>query len=288
MNIQPNGVLVLGTGYVAGAYMRALHHLGMRPLILSRSWVDYTDVTDFNRFVRLTKPQLVINAAGYGQTVDDCEMNKEKAYAALVALPRMLGQVCKEHDVPMIQISSGCIFDGRGPFTEESVPNNIGQFYAQCKINAEMELASTGVRAWIFRIRMPFNHLSHPRNLLTKLSQYERILDGFNSVTFLDEFAMRSYQLVQKDVSPGVYNAACSLPIQTAHIAGLLYNAGLRKRKVDLVSEEEFLVMNSGHVHRSAAVLDVSKFEKAYGTPFGDALGSIKWAIENFNFKLAS
>ena len=280
MRLEAGRILVLGTGYVASAYLRALHYLGMRPRVLSRSWLDYTTEAELDQYLLHDRPQLVINAAGYsGQTIDDCESNKQETYSGLVALPRMLGSLCAHRGIWVIHVSSGCIFDGPGPYTEEDAPNNIGQFYSQCKIHAERELAETKARAWVFRIRMPFSHHRHPRNLLQKLAAYERILDGLNSVTFLDEFAMRSFHLVQK-APPGVYNAACSVPVHTAQVARMLFDAGIRRKVVELFPERDFLA--AGHVRRSTTILDVSKFEKAYGAPFGDPLVSLKWCIDHF------
>lgn len=270
--------LVLGTGYVAGAYMRALHFLGLRPVAQSRAWLNYTDPRELNFYLRTQKPQLVVNAAGYtGRTVDDCEVNKDECYAANVAFVRNLGNVCAELGIGVIHISSGCIFDGSGPFKEEDKPNNVTAFYTQCKLHAERELQDTGCRSWIFRIRMPFNRHSHPRNWLTKLAGYDRILDGLNSVTFLDEFTMRSYHLAQK-ADPGIYHAACSIPIRTASVARMLFDAGLRKQAVELFHYPDFIM--AGHVHRSAAVLDVSKFERAYGAEFGDPMIALRWCVD--------
>lgn len=285
-SFETGRTLVLGTGYVASAYLRALHFLGLCPMALSRKWLDYTDADQLSWFMRSHKPQLVINAAGYtGRTVDDCEVNKQECYAANVALPRTVAEVCKELDVSLIHVSSGCIFMGSGPFDEQSQPNNLGQFYAQCKIHAEKELAQIGVRAWIFRIRMPFNWQNNPRNWLTKLTSYPRILDGLNSVTFLDEFAMRSYHLAQK-APPGVYHAASSVPIRTAFVARMLFDAGIRHDPVIPFPYAEFIA--AGHVQRSEAVLDVRKFEAAYGSDFGDPIVAVRWCIEQLRNPTAS
>lgn len=284
MELEPGRILVLGTGYVASAYLRALHFLGLRPAVLSRAWLDYTDPDVFENFLTVSKPQLVINAAGFtGRTVDDCEADKQQCYAANVTLARTIGEACARAGIALAHISSGCIFTGLGPFKESDEPNNLSQFYAQCKWHAELELAKIGGKVWTFRIRMPFGNLPHPRNLLTKLANYERILDGLNTLTFLDEFAMRSYQLMGK-AAPGVYHAGCSLSTSTALVAQMLLEAGIRKVPVKLYPPDEFL---KTHVARSYAVLDVSKFEGAYGTKFGDPLVALRWCIQNFGIARA-
>lgn len=272
--------LVLGTGYVASAFLRAMHFLGLRPHVLSRDWFDYEDEGELRTFMEANKIQLVINAAGFtGRTVDDCEIHKQQCYAANVVLPRRVALACQELGATMLHVSSGCIFQGQGPFTEEDTPNNLAVFYAQCKINAESEVKAAGARAYVFRIRMPFNWQNNPRNWLVKLRDHERILDGLNSVTFLDEFAIRAYHLCQK-AEPGVYNATCSVPVRTAFVARMLLDMGIRQKSVDLYRPEQFLL--DGHVPRSEAVLDVRKFERAYGAEFGDPIVALRWSMENF------
>lgn len=271
--------LILGTGYVASAYARALHSLGLRPFVLSRDWLDYTNPSELRYFLHVHGPQLVINAAGFtGDTVDDCERNLAACSKANMELPGSIAEICQESGAALIHISSGCIFDGPGLFNEESVPNFCDNVYQRTKLFGEQRVSTACDRAWIFRIRMPFGPRPHRRNWLCKLVQYDRILDGYNSVTFLDEFAMRSYQLMQK-ADPGIYHAACPNPVYTADVARLLFDAGLRKKAIELFKHADFI--SAGHVPRSAAVLDVSKFEKAYGAPFGDAMVSLRWCIDN-------
>lgn len=271
--------LILGTGYVAGAYARALHSLGLRPFVLSRDWLDYTNPSELRYFMHIHGPQLVINAAGFtGNTVDDCQRNLDACRRANMELPGVIAEICQEGGAAMIHVSSGCIFDGQGPFDEEAAPNFCDNVYQRTKLFGEQRVSTACDRAWIFRIRMPFGPRWHRRNWLCKLTGYDRILDGHNSVTFIDEFAMRSYQLVQK-ADPGIYHAACPHPVYTAQVARMLFDAGLRKRAVELFKHADFI--GSGHVQRSAAVLDVSKFEKAYGSAFGDPVVSLRWCIDN-------
>lgn len=272
-------IVVLGSGYVASAYMRAVNFLGHHPIGLSRSWINYVDPETLRFFLDVAKPDLVINAAGYtGRTVDDCQANKTECYQANVVLPRNLALICADLKLRMIHISSGCIFDGDQNFTEEDEPNFISNFYQHCKYSAERDVLDSGAQAWIYRIRMPFSYYSHPRNWLTKLCGYPQILDGLNSVTFLGSVSMRSFQLVEK-APPGIYHCCETTPIRTAQVARMLFDAGLRKEAVALIRPEDFV--GAGHVARSAAVLSVKKFENAYGAPFGDPLCAVRWCIDS-------
>lgn len=266
-------VIIIGTGYVGSAYARCLHYLGFHPLILSRSWLDYTDPHELNFVLRSCHPDCVINCAGYtGRTVDDCEVNKQECYDSNVTLAKNIADACARIKCPLLHLSSGCIFNGDGPFTEEDEPNFIGKgnpFYTDCKRQAEKEVMKWEA-SWIFRIRMPFNQVNHPRNWLCKLRGYDKILDGLNSVTFLDEFCMRSWQLIWK-ASPGIYHAAYSTPVSTLQVARMM------KPDAGPFNLHEFL---KGHIRRSETVLDCAKFEKAYGCSFGDPMAAIRWCLQ--------
>lgn len=269
-------VAVIGTGYVAGAYLKVLHFLGYHPLVLSRNWLDYYDPQALRFCLEVYQPDVVINAAGYtGRTVDDCQSNREECYMANVALVRTIGEVCRQVGARLIHVSTGCMFTGFGVFREESSPNNLTQWYAQCKLHAEAELAAIDGRHWIFRIRMPFSDQWHSRNWLVKLCGHPRILDGLNSVTFLPAFAMRSWQLMEK-APPGIYHAAESSPVRTIEVAKLLLDSGLRTLPLSQWTMEDFL---EAHTPRSTAVLDVHKFETAHGSKCGNPHAAIRWCI---------
>lgn len=263
--------VVIGTGFVAQAYLRCLFYLGYHPLVLSRSWIDYTDPHELEFVLKSYQPDVVVNCAGYtGNTVDDCEVNQDECYMANADLPGEIAEACKKTGCSMIHISSGCVFDGEGPFTETDDENHKFNWYQMSKSFGEDNIESACEKHWIFRIRMPFSHIPHKRNWLTKLKNYDRILDGLNSITWIDEFAMRSWQLWQK-APPGIYHACQLNPVRTIDVARMM------KPDVQEYDPVEFL---KNHVPRSAAVLDSSKFEKAYGTQFTDSMVALRWCVQ--------
>lgn len=262
-------VIIIGTGYVGSAYARCLHYLGYHPLILSRSWLDYTDPHELEFCLKSYKPDVVINCAGYtGETVDDCETNGMECITANVKLPWNIAGACAGIGCKFIHISSGCIFNCMEA-TENDKPNFVSNVYQSSKLYGERLILNRCENSFVFRIRMPFSHLPHKRNWLCKLKNYDRILDGLNSVTWIDEFAMRSWQLWQK-APPGIYHATQRNPVRTIDVARML------KPDVQEYDPSEFL---KHHVQRSSAVLDCSKFEKAYGTEFTDTMTALRWCI---------
>lgn len=270
-------VFIIGTGYVASAYLRSLLRDGINAIAVSRRWCDYYDRDKLHNLFLAHSPDIVINAAGYtGETVDDCEKaaNKTECYQANSTLARTIAGCCETRGIKFAHISSGCIYDGDGVYNESSSFNNSCH-YAVCKESGERAILEVTRSAYIFRIRMPYNGQRHRRNWLCKLMNYDRIVDGLNSVTPLTEFVAKSFQVITGS-NPGIYHACCPTPIRTAQVAQMLFDAGLRTKPVELYPEEEFV---KSHVKRSSAVLDCSKFEAAAGRSLGDPAETILRSI---------
>ena len=88
-----------------------------------------------------------------------------------------------------MHISSGCIYDGYNKvYTEEDPPNfcfktNNGSFYSGCKALAE-DLVNKN-NSYICRLRIPFDQYNNPRNYLSKLQNYNKLLNMKNSIKSL-------------------------------------------------------------------------------------------------------
>ncbi|MEI6732278.1 MAG: hypothetical protein WCK90_06395, partial [archaeon] len=104
-------------------------------------------------------------------------------------------------------LGSGCIYEGRKNgtgFSEEDHPNFGWSVYSVSKQFVEKKLKGFPDVLQL-RIRMPLDCIVHPRNLITKLLGYDRILDEPNSVSYVPDVIRAARWLVEKDAS-GVYN----------------------------------------------------------------------------------
>ncbi len=103
-------------------------------------------------------------------------------------------------------IGSGCIYQGDNGgkgFSEEDSPNFTGSFYSLTKCVIDQMLKPFPVLQ--LRLRMPFDDEPNPRNLITKLSTYSKILDAENSLTYLPDLMRVTKALVLKRAT-GIYN----------------------------------------------------------------------------------
>lgn len=284
-------LLLGGSGYVGSAFARHLGGSGIDFRSVSRAACDYTQRDALCRLIRQTKPSFLINAAGFTgkPNVEACEQHKAECLAANAVLPRMIAEVCAEHSVPWGHVSSGCIYqgtraDGSG-FREEDPPNFCFRsppcsFYSGCKaLGEECLLGFDHVYVW--RLRVPFSSQSSPRNILTKLTRYERLLNATNSLADLEEFVSACLHCWNQRVPFGTYNVVNSGAIATREIVDLIAKHRALNRPFEFFQDEaEFLRLTAG-VPRSSCVLDNRKLQ-ATGFLMRDVYDAIERALSRW------
>ncbi|CAH8321693.1 unnamed protein product [Eruca vesicaria subsp. sativa] len=165
--------------------------------------------------IETVKPSHVFNAAGVTgrPNVDWCESHKVETIRTNVAGTLTLADICREKALVLINYATGCIFEydsghvlGSGVgFKEEDTPNFTGSFYSKTKAMVE-ELLKNYENVCTLRVRMPISSdLSNPRNFITKIARYEKVVDIPNSMTILDELLPISIEMAKRNLT-GIYN----------------------------------------------------------------------------------
>ena len=75
---------------------------------------------------------------------------------------------------------------GGAGFTEEDAPNFFGSFYSKTKAYME-DMLKSYKNVCILRVRMPISDDLNPRNFVTKIVKYDRVVDIPNSMTVLQD-----------------------------------------------------------------------------------------------------
>jgi dTDP-4-dehydrorhamnose reductase len=265
--------LLGGSGYVGQAYQMLLRRRGLPFRNLSRAEVDYTEVATLAALLRRDPPDFLINAAGYTgkPNVDACELHKDECLFGNAVLPGRIGRACAEAGVPWGHISSGCIYSGSRPdgagFREEDPPNftfrtNHCSFYSGCKALGEEVLAGAP-RVYLWRLRIPFNEVDNPRNYLSKLMRYERLLDATNAISQLDEFAAATLACWEQRVPFGTYNVVNPGAITAREIVGVIRRSGVCSKDFKFFASEDEFMQVAAKTPRSNCVLDGSKLAAA-------------------------
>lgn len=283
--------LLGGSGYVGRAYQAALARKGLPFRSVRRSDFDYTDPVVLREALERDRPDFVINAAGHTGTpnVDACEQHKAECLAANAVLPGVIAQACAEAGLPWGHVSSGCIYNGTRPdgggFTEADPPNftfraNWCSFYSGSKALGEEVLAGRP-RTYIWRLRIPFNHADHPRNYLTKLLQYPRLLDVTNSLSDLDEFCAATLACWEQRAPFGTYNVVNPGRISTREVVDLIRQIGISRKEFSFFASEDEFMRLAAKTPRSNCVLDPAKIMRL-GIPLTDVRTAVIRALENW------
>tara|TARA_B100001123_G_scaffold429673_1_gene548528 strand:+ start:331 stop:1203 length:873 start_codon:yes stop_codon:yes gene_type:complete len=285
-------IILLGaTGHVGGAYARYLTSKKISFQGPSRSEVDYTCPNTLRAFLLEQAPDFLINAAGYTgrPNVDACEIYKQECLQGNACFPGIVRSVCEELGLPWGHVSSGCTYTGRRTdgqgFREDDPPNftfrqNNCSWYSGTKALGE-EILAGAENCFIWRLRIPFDHRNNPRNYLTKLMCYDRLLDAENSISNLDEFVQATWQCWDKQVPYGIYNVTNPGHVTTRQVAKWIQESGVCDKDFQFFESEEEFLAPSERTPRSNCVMDSSKL-LANGIHMKPVEESVKEALENW------
>jgi dTDP-4-dehydrorhamnose reductase len=186
---------------------------------------------ELDGLIKGIKPSVIINCAAYvgGNSIVNCENHKDQAIQSNVIFPRMLGEICQERKIIFGHLSSGCVFNGypTGGYEEDDVRNmtfdSKCSFYTGTKAMAE-DCLNDLEKKYIWRIRIPFDEIDHPRNYLTKLMQFDKLVVASNSISNRKELVTACIECIMKAVPFGIYHVTNPGGIRTDEITAMMRN----------------------------------------------------------------
>lgn len=196
--------LIFGNGYLGNKFKS---FLGDDAEI---SGADIGNIGEVKKVLREKSPEIVINCAGRTgrPNIDWCEDNKEETMYSNVVGPLVLVKECLEQDIYMVHLGSGCVYQGDNGgkgFSEEDMPDpeKISSFYSMTKFSSEYILEQFPILQ--LRIRMPVDSRKTPRNFITKITNYEKVINEKNSLTVIDDLMKGAVELIKRRKT-GIYN----------------------------------------------------------------------------------
>jgi len=311
-------VLLLGaTGYIGQAFATELRRRGRLFIPLTRKALDYTNFDILFDYVRKIKPAFLINAAGHTgrPNVDGCESARSDTVQGNTLFPQMVARVCFMTNTPWGHVSSGCIYSGAKVaqnshvliekdltkprlrrlfeehpdrflgFHELDEPNFSFRsppcsFYSGTKALAEEVMEDVG-QGYLWRLRIPFDEIDHPRNFLTKVQRYSRVYDNVNSLSHRRDFVRACLDLWERRAPFGIYNVTNPGAVTTRQVVDLIEkilkpDRGFRYWKND----REFYTL-AAKAPRSNCILDVSKLLGA-GVRIRSVHDALRSALQNW------
>lgn len=139
------------SGQVASALAARAAARGVDCFCLGRPEIDIRDISLIQRAVESVAPTLIINAAAY-TSVDAAESNEVAAFAANADGARNVAEVCAQHGLPIIHLSTDYIFDGTldRPYREDDQPAPLN-VYGASKLAGEIAVREANARHIILR-----------------------------------------------------------------------------------------------------------------------------------------
>ena len=242
-------ITLIGHGYVGEYISKELDNQN-----LAYHWIRHTDPVANNTTV-------IINAAGYtgAPNVDACEIYKQETINGNVIWPVALE--LNHPNIPIVHISSGCVYTGyEKEFTEEDIPNfdfSNGSFYSGSKSLGQKMLEPFMHKSYLLRIRMPFGDTDHPKNFLTKMKKYNKLISYENSLSYMPDVAAVAVKIAtDRNIATGIYNVCNPGSSNAREIVNMM---GIEK---EFFTENEF--KNAVVAPRSNCILDTNKLQRVF------------------------
>ena len=268
-------VLILGKGYIGNhleKHLQVTVDSGKYNIhFVSKKDLHYGNSEELYQYCLNNEIETVVNTSGFtgSPNVDGCEENKEDCFYYNVKVPCIIEQVCKSLDIQFIHIGSGCIYEGyEKDYTEEETPNfgvfqHHSSFYSKTKHISELMLDTNFTN--IIRIRMPIEQKHTPKNLITKLYKYPKLIDFANSKT--DVHVLCDFiEVVMNNFKAGIYNAVHSKALTTREVVKILKEYGIVNDEWKFVPYDTLDIK----CNRSNCVLSNQKATDDFNFDFGN------------------
>ncbi|QDS96091.1 dTDP-4-dehydrorhamnose reductase [Roseimaritima multifibrata] len=262
-------VLLGSSGYVGSEFRTQIAARNGELVSIGRSDCNVYDAKQLSKHLHRLSADALINCAGYTgkPNVDACELDKTNCLAGNAVLPGVIAEVCANLDIPWGHVSSGCIYTGRredGDGFSEADPPNFSfrqdncSFYSGTKALGE-EMLVDAPKCFVWRLRIPFSNVDGPRNYLTKVMRYNRLLQAENSLSNLSDFVSAALDCFENKVPYGIYNLTNPGSVTTRQVVQWIQESGVCDKEFEFFENEEDFMAKAASTPRSNCVLDSSK-----------------------------
>ena len=204
------------------------------------------------------EPDAVINCAGITgkPNVDWCETHQIETAVGNTQFPIMLAQGCAERGIHLTHLGSGCIFYGPPPQPQGWLENDYANpvaYYSKTKYAADLVLGGMDNVA-VVRLKLPLDEFPSPKNTITKLAKYPKVVDVVNSVTVLDDLLGIFRQVAEKHAQ-GIFHAVHPEPLAWRDLMRWYEEIVDPSHVSSFITEEDMLAQGKVTKQRSSTIL---------------------------------
>lgn len=242
-----------------------------QPLLYDREQLDLTDFSKVEQELKKTKPNLIINCAGYTD-VEKAEEQTELANLINGEVVGNLAKISKDLDITLVHISTEYVFDGKKEEGyDENDQTNSQNAYGQSKVLGEKLLLENCEKYYLIRTSWLYgHHLQKGKkrgvNFVDKMIELTKereelnlVNDQFSKPTYTKDLCTAIKKLIEEKYEFGIYhliNENQTTPLEFA-------NEIFKIKKIDIKTNPISYQDYPSKVNRPInAVLNNNKFPK--------------------------
>ncbi|KAF2073494.1 hypothetical protein CYY_005203 [Polysphondylium violaceum] len=265
---SPCVLLFGGTGWIGNKMIDLMKEKSIKYYVSTNRLENRSEIIEE---IKRVNPTSILNCAGITgrPNIDWCEDHKVETIRSNIIGTLNLLDIANQCNVHVCNLATGCIYqyDDKHPinsgigFKEEEAYNYFGSFYSTAKQTVE-QLSKNYPNTLTLRLRMPISDsVQEPRNFITKIKNYERVVNVPNSMSVLYDLLPVMLDMCCKQtvgvfnfVNPGVISHNEILDLYKLHI-----DPSFQYQNFSV--EEQDRILKAG---RSNNHLDTSKLESLY------------------------
>lgn len=204
--------------------------------------VDVTDRESVSSFMRINRPEVVINCSGLSD-VEECEKNPDKAYSVNAIGARNLAMEAEVWESKLIQLSTDDVFGGDERKEhiefERAEPRSV---YGKSKYAGEQLVSTLSNKyviirsSWVYGIGRDYVNLV--LDAAEKKEKFEAPINQFSSPTSATELAKVIMKFIENDLY-GIYHVAGKGFCSRYEFAKAILEFSGKSQDVDLIPVEE-------------------------------------------------
>jgi len=291
--MNPPVILIVGKiGQVGWELRRTLAPLA-RTVSVDFPEIDLTNGASIVKWVRETRPQIVINAAAY-TAVDKAETEAGKCHQINGVAPGILAEEARKLSALLVHYSTDYIFDGTKatPYTEDDPPNPLGA-YGRSKLAGDQAVRQVDGQHLIFRLCWVYgargqNFLLTMMRLAREREKLRVVGDQFGCPTWsrlVAETTALALKQVLADTEPGsfkgTYHLAASGQTSWHGFAEAIVRhmpaEGKKCQEIEAITTPEYPLPAERPAY---SVLSCQKLQRAFGLQLPDWEQSLKQVLE--------
>jgi dTDP-4-dehydrorhamnose reductase len=262
-------------------------------VVFARPNCDLLDVDSIERSLNTAGCDLVVNAAAY-TAVDRAESEPDLAWEINAEGPRRLAWRAQAIGIPLIQISTDYVFDGKfdWPYREDDPVEPLGA-YGRSKLAGEHAVAESCSNHVILRTAWVYS--AGGQNFVRTMLQLGEtrtsvgvVADQYGSPTYAPDLADAIFaigaQLVAEPGAPnlrGIFHASGTGGVSWADFAGAIFSRAARRGRalvrVDRIATEDYPTPAR---RPKNSRLDCQKLQAIYGLRLPDWRRSLETCID--------